>query len=83
VRRISEVLKKKRKKEGEGRELTLWLDQDSVQRLERLRSKFKRLDDGELIAFALKSLEQQIHRIVKRRVSRRIRALEKKRLGSQ
>ena len=54
------------------------LDQDSAQRLERLRGTFKRLDDGELIAVALKSLERQVKRFVKRRVLKKIRALEKK-----
>jgi hypothetical protein len=83
VRRISQVLRKKRKKAAEGQELALWLDQDSVQRLERLKRKFKSLDDSELIAFALKSLELQMIRVVKRRVLRRIRALEKKGLTSQ
>lgn len=83
VRRISQVLRKKRKKEEEGQQLAVWLDEDSVQRLEHLKRKFKRLDNSELIAFALKSLEREMNRVVKRRALGRIRALEKKGLSFQ
>jgi hypothetical protein len=53
ARRISQALRKKREKEEQVQELAIWLDQDSVQRLEHLRRQFKRLEDSELIAFAL------------------------------
>jgi hypothetical protein len=83
TRRISQVLRKKRDKGEKSQALTIWLDKDSVQRLERLKRKFKRFDDSKLIDFALKSLELQMNRILKRRVLRRIRALENKGLSSE
>lgn len=83
ARRISQVLRKKKKKEEEGQELAIWLDQDSIQRLEHLKRKFKRLDHSELIAFALKSLERQMNRVVKRIAFKRIRTLERKGLSLQ
>jgi hypothetical protein len=83
TRRISQVLRKKRRKEEEGQPLTLWLDQDSVHRLEHLKRQFKRLDDSELIAFALKSLERQMNRVLRRRVLKRIRVLEERGLSPQ
>lgn len=77
IGRISQALKKKRrKKDKDGRELTIWLSPDAVQRMERLRVMFKRLDDSELITFSLKSLEHRMNKFVKRLVLRKIRALE-------
>ena len=76
--RISEVLSKKKKKEEERKKLVLWLDQDSVERLERLRGILKNFDDSQLIALALKLLEHRMKKMVKRRLLRKIRTLEKK-----
>lgn len=63
--------------------MVIWLDHDSLQRLQRLRGKLKGFDDGELIAFALKSLECRMKSIVKKRLLRKIWTLEKKGLLSQ
>jgi hypothetical protein len=77
MRGISKVLRKKTKREEKGQELLIWLDHDSVKRLEWLRSRFKKFDDSTLIAFSLKSLESTVNRIVRRRVLKNIRAFEK------
>jgi len=63
--------------------LSIWMDEDSANRLERLRGLFKGIDDRELITLALKSLERQTNRVVKRRVLKRIRALERKGFSPQ
>jgi hypothetical protein len=83
VKRIPQVLKKRSKKAKEGQEFTIWLDQDSVERMERLKEILKSLDDNTLMAFALKSLERETHRIIMKRVLRKIRALEKQGFNSQ
>jgi hypothetical protein len=83
VKRIPQVLRRRPKKSEEGREFTIWLDQDSVERLKRLKEKFKNLDDSTLMAFALKSLERQTLRILIKRVLRKIRTLENQGFSSQ
>jgi hypothetical protein len=83
ISRIPLVSEKKRKKRKEGRQLSIWLDQESVLRLEMLKGKLRRLDDSRLVAFALKCLEQQINRMAKRRVLKEIRALERKGLNPE
>jgi hypothetical protein len=83
VKRIAQVLRRRPKKSEEGREFTIWLDEDSVERLKRLKDKFKSLDDSTLMAFALKLLERQTLRILIKRVLRKIRTLEKQGFSSQ
>ena len=83
VKRIPQVLRRKPKKSEEGGEFTIRLDQDSVERLERLKKLFKSLDDSTLMAFSLKSLERQTRRIIMKRVFRKIRVLEKQGFNPQ
>ena len=83
ARRFSQVLRKKESEGEEGRKLTVRLDQDSAGRLDRLRGILKKLNDDTLIAFALRSLENRVERIVKRRVLKNIRALKKKGFNSR
>jgi hypothetical protein len=83
VKRIPQVLKRRPRKAQEGRQFTIQLDQASVERLERLKDKFRSLDDSTLIAFALKFLERQTFKIIIKRVLRKIRALEKQGFSSR
>jgi hypothetical protein len=68
-----------RKKQGKTskQEISVLLDRDSLERLERLRLKIKTLDNDELIASALKCLEDKADRIIKKQVKRRIWTLSK------
>ena len=59
-----------------GCELNIALDKDSSERLERLRDKLPKANDSELIALALKSLEEKMGRIIKRKMMRKIRAIK-------
>jgi hypothetical protein len=52
------------------------LDEDSLERFERLRNKTTALDNSELIASALKCLEDKTDRITKRLVMKSIRTLK-------
>jgi hypothetical protein len=59
-----------------GGELNIALDRDSSERLERLRVRLPKANDSELIALALKSLEEKMGRIIKRKIMRKIRAMK-------
>lgn len=83
MNRILRLLRKTTRKQEDNRELSIRMDEDSANRLERLRGLFKGIDDGELIALALKSLERQTNRVVRRRVLKRIRALGRRGFNPQ
>jgi hypothetical protein len=83
MKRNPQILKGRSNNTIEGQEFAIWLDQDSVQRLGRLKDKLRQLDDNDLVALALKSLERQINIIVRKRALEKIRTLEKKKLSSQ
>jgi hypothetical protein len=68
---------KKGQREENRRELKFSLDEGSVERLERLRSKIQTLDDDDLIASALKSLENKTDRIIRKQVQRKVKTLRK------
>lgn len=61
--------------------LSVDLDTDSIDRFKRLKTKLKSVNDPQLIALALKSLEQKTDRIIKRQVRKKAPALLKNGLG--
>jgi hypothetical protein len=62
--------------EGSNKEASVVLDKESFERLERLKAIIVNLDDGALIALALKGLEEKADRIIRRRVKKRAFALK-------
>jgi hypothetical protein len=59
-----------------GGEMTIVLDRDANERLQRLRARLPKANDSELISLALKSLEEKMGRIIKRKMIRKIRAMK-------
>jgi hypothetical protein len=58
------------------RELSVLVDEEAFKQLERLKAKLTKLDNSQLIAFALRCLEQRTDTIIKRRALERIKALK-------
>lgn len=67
--------RKNRKNRGK-RELIVLLDKDSYERFGRLKAKIAAFDEEEILATALKCLEQRVDKIIKKRVTKRISNLE-------
>jgi hypothetical protein len=63
-------------------QLIVSLDDDSLERFERLKSKIRTVDNSALVTSALKCLEDRTDRLFKRQIVRTIRALKKEGLGS-
>jgi hypothetical protein len=59
-----------------GFELSIALDKESSERLERLKGRLPKANESEVIALALKSLEEKMGRIIKRKMMRKIRAMK-------
>jgi len=57
--------------ETEERKLTVRLDRDSQERFKRLKSKISGLSNDQIIASALKCLDQKTDRIIKRQIRKR------------
>jgi hypothetical protein len=57
-------------------ELNIELDKDTRERLLRLRKKLPKTNDSELIALAIRALEEKMGRIIKRKMIRKIRTLK-------
>ncbi|NQU15161.1 MAG: hypothetical protein HQ561_13495 [Desulfobacteraceae bacterium] len=70
---VLEQLRQWRKRLGNKtcKELKVRLDEDSVERLKRLKTKIRTFDDNDLVASALKSLEDKVDRISKEQVVRK------------
>jgi hypothetical protein len=67
---------KKTDKPGRGRDTAPALDGEAVEHLERLKTKFPQLSEDKLMALALKYLDRKTDKIIRRRLSRRIRTLK-------
>ena len=67
--------RKSQRKRG-SRELTVWLDKDSCERFDRLKTKIPAFNNNKVIASALLCLEHKTDRIIKRQITKKIRALE-------
>ena len=57
-------------------ESTVFLNDESLERLKRLKAKIAKIDDAAIIALALRGLEEKADSIIRTRVIRRIRALK-------
>jgi hypothetical protein len=57
-------------------ESTLTLSDESRERLKRLKAKFAKIDDAEIIAVALRGLEEKTDTIIRRRTKKRVMALK-------
>lgn len=64
------------KRNKDSQELRVLLEKDSFERFERLRNKMTAFDNSELIASALKCLEDKTERIIKRQIMKSIRTLK-------
>ena len=62
--------------EASNHESKVFLNEESLERLKRLKAKIAKIDEAAIIAFALKGLEERADSIIRRRVLRRIRALK-------
>ena len=72
-----ELMRRLMKREGEGpRELSVLLDKESAERLDRLRSRLVKEDDNELAALALRCLEQRVDSIIRKRVMKSIQTIK-------
>jgi pyruvate/oxaloacetate carboxyltransferase len=63
---------------GSNHESKVFLNDESLERLKRLKAKITKIDEVAIIALALKGLEEKADSIIRRRVIRRIRALKNK-----
>ena len=57
------------RRQDEGADLTVHLDEESMERLRRLKYGMKRIDEDALVALSLKCLEQKWKMILKRQKS--------------
>ena len=57
-------------------ESTLTLSDDSRERLKRLKAKFTKIEDAEIIGLALRGLEEKTDSIIRRRTKKRVMALK-------
>jgi hypothetical protein len=64
-------------------EKPLTLDRETVEYLERLKTKLPGLSDDKLITLALKYLDRKTDAIIRRRLLSRIRTLKKKGLSAE
>jgi hypothetical protein len=78
VKLIKEFAKKWKNKKGSNvnRKLTVVFNGESVERFDRLRTKIARTNNQDLIAMALKALEQRTDSIIKRQAKQKARTLE-------
>jgi hypothetical protein len=74
--------REKQRRGGDRHQLIVLLDDDSLERFERLKFKIRTLDSSALVTSALKCFENRTDRIIKRRIVRTIRALKKEGLDS-
>jgi len=59
------------------KEGAFFLDEESMQRLERLKALIPDTSEAALIRLGLKSLEQKVDRVLRKRLAQRIRRLKK------
>jgi len=81
IRRIKHLAGRKTGVHGE--RLSVSLDRDSIDRFKRLKKKLKSVNEGQLMALALKSLEQKTDRIIKRQARKKAPLLLKEGLGME
>jgi hypothetical protein len=62
--------------DGNEQESTVLLNDESLERLKRLKTKITRIDDAAIIGLALKGLEEKTDHIIRRRVKERVRVLK-------
>jgi len=80
--KITQIIKKrvmwwkKRRRNGDNWEFTIQLDKDSLDRFNRLKARIPASDNANIIALALKCLEQKTDKIIKRQIRNRTRALK-------
>jgi hypothetical protein len=67
---------------GDRHQIIVSLDDDALERFERLKSKIRTFDNSALVTSAIKCLEDRTDRLIKRQIVRTIRALKKEGLGS-
>ena len=61
---------KQRKRQGSNKqEKTFKLDCDAQERFDRLKAKIPAFDEDEILASALKSLEQKVDRIIRKQIA--------------
>ena len=65
------------------RELRVFLDEESFMRFQQLKAKIPKHDNNELIALALRCLEEKIDRITRKLVKRKVHGLKNKGFGNQ
>jgi hypothetical protein len=64
-------------------ELIVFLDEDSHERFERLKSKIRTFDNDTLVTTALKCLEDKTDKIIRMQVRKRIGSLKKEGLNPE
>jgi hypothetical protein len=62
--------------DGSNHESTVFLNDESLERLKRLKAKIAKIDDEAIIGLALRGLEERTDSIIRRRVKKRITALK-------
>jgi hypothetical protein len=74
---------KEKHKSRNPHELTVFLDEDSLERFERLKSKIRTFDNDTLVTTALKCLEDKTDKIIRMQVRKRIWSLRKEGLNPE
>jgi hypothetical protein len=80
---VERIFRKWKKTENEDSKPALSLNNDSLERLEKLKARITTLDTRELVALSLKCLEQKTDRIIKRQVKKKARALQDEGLNDE
>jgi pyruvate/oxaloacetate carboxyltransferase len=62
--------------DGSNHESAIFLNDESLERLKRLKAKISKIDDTAIIALALRGLEEKTDGIIRKRVKKRIMALK-------
>ena len=73
----------KNQREINNQELSIFLDEESFRRFQQLKAKIPKHDNSELIALALKCLEEKTDRITRRLVKKKVHSLKNKGFGNQ
>jgi hypothetical protein len=81
IQNIRKLSRKQR--EINNRELSIFLDEESFRRFQQLKVKIPKHDNSELIALALRCLEEKTNRITRKLIKKKVHGLKNKGLSNQ